>query len=236
MRIPVVLLTAAAFAFAQSAGTKPVFEAASIKGPNPAYSGSGWDSSTGRITVENMTLRQLVMFAYEVQWYQVAGGPKWLDDDGFTIVAKLEGRGGDPELRLAMQPLLAERFQLAVHKEKREMPAYALSVARGGFKLRPVEGGHEPSHNGWRGKGEFQNTPMARFADFLGARVDRPVVDATGIQGAYDFTLEWTRDDGVDGRPSIFTALQEQLGLKLEARKEPVEIIVIDRAKKPDEN
>jgi uncharacterized protein (TIGR03435 family) len=236
MRIPVVLFTAAAFAFAQSAGTKPVFEAASIKGPNPAYSGSGWDSSTGRITVQNMTLRQLVMFAYEIQWYQVAGGPKWLDDDGFTVVARLEGPGGDPELRLAMQPLLADRFQLAVHKEKREMPAYALAVARGGFKLRPVEGGHGSSHNGWRGKGEFQGTSMVKFADFLGARVDRPVVDATGIQGAYDFTLEWTKDDGADGAPSIFTALQEQLGLKLEARKEPVEITVIDHAEKPDEN
>jgi bla regulator protein blaR1 len=244
-----ILLFSGAAVFAQPAEKKPVFEAASIKPPDPNYSGSGWNTSTGRITVRNMTLRQLVMLAYDVKDYQVSGGPKWLDDDRYTIVAKLEdagqpaprGKENDARLRLAMQSLLADRFRMAMHTESREMSAYALVVARNGFKLQKSEaaGGSSSSwgsHSG-HGTATFKGASMERLAYHLASMLDRPVVDRTGVQGVFDFSLQWSADDAVDpSGPSIFTAIQEQLGLKLEGQKVPMEIIAIDHAEKPDAN
>ncbi|HLH18508.1 MAG TPA: TIGR03435 family protein [Bryobacteraceae bacterium] len=233
-------LVLSAAAAAQAPEKKVVFEAAAIKAPDPNYSGSGWHSSKLELKIENMNLRQLIMVAYDVKQYQVAGGPKWLDGDRWSIVAKLpddtQVDQDDTAMRLAMQSLLAERYQLALHKESREMSAYALLVSKSGPKLARSDYNGSSSKGG-RGKLTCRGISMDRLASLLSSRFDLPVVDQTALPGKFDFTLEWSPDEtGDSGGPTIFTALQEQLGLKLESRHVPVEILVIDRAEKPGEN
>jgi len=235
--ISILLLGAAA-----AAGQ--VFEVASIKPGDPASPESSWSEGNGEVKIRNMTLQKLILFAYTVKEYQVSGGPKWLDGDRFTIVARLENRersravrGGDPRLHAAMQALLAERFQLAFHRETRDLPGYALLPAKSGFKLRPVEA---EELNGWStgsGNAKFTRSSLAEVASGLADIVGRPVADRTEIAGVYDVKLQWAPDDRPDAAgPSLFTALQEQAGLRLEARKVPVAILVVDRAEKPGEN
>jgi uncharacterized protein (TIGR03435 family) len=135
---------------------------------------------------------------------------------------------------------LAERFQLKLHRETKEVPMYALVAGKGGSKLKEVEFGHSSTSAG-PGHVTAQKIPMAKLADFLSGQLGSPVTDMTGMKGFFDFTLEWTPDarpsevggatDSVPGA-SIFTALQEQLGLKLESRKGPVEMLVIDHVEK----
>lgn len=242
MRAIAVVFAVAALAPGQGPRA-PVFEAASIKPGDPASPETSWNTSTGRITIQNMPLRQLIMFAYDVKEYQVLGGPKWADTDGYSIVAKLEdtttparGRENDARLRNAARVLLADRFRLAVHRETKDMPGYALVVAKIGFKLKPAENRGMGSSSWGGGKATFRQTTIASFAGSFSTILDRPVVDRTGIEGVYDLKLEWSPDDRADSGPSVFTALQEQVGLKLEAGKVPVEMIIIDRAEKPSDN
>ncbi len=225
---------------------KFVFEAASVKLGDQNSNDSGWNMTTGRIRIRNMTLKHLIMMAYKVKEYQIAGGPKWLDTDRYTIEARLEDSlskalgnsdRGDDALCSAMQALLAERFQLAAHHETKTTPAYALTVARSGPKLQRAEHPDNSSWNWGRGRAIFKGANMDSFATTLSGILDRPVIDRTGIPGAFDFKLEWAPDDAADSsKPSLFSAIQEQLGLKLEAQRLPVEILVIDRAEKPGEN
>jgi uncharacterized protein (TIGR03435 family) len=137
-----------------------------------------------------------------------------------------------------LQTLLAERFKLAVHRETKMLPVYELVTAKSGSKLRQAETREGSSISSGGGKMTVRHVSMPGFATALSRHIGRPVFDKTGIDGAFDFTLEYA-PDGADsaGRPSIFTALQEQLGLRLEAAKGPVEILVIDRANKvPTDN
>lgn len=240
-----VLLTflGAVLGLAQTATPKPAFEVAAIK-PSTADAGSsGSHSRNGRLTIDNMTLKQLVMWAYAVQDYQLSGGPNWLSADRFNIDAKAEDKVAGEDLRLMMQTMLADRFQLAIHREKKEMTAYALVVAKSGLKIKPTEGtGSNTNTN--NGKLKAQHASMQKLAEILARQLGRPVVDETHVVGGFDFTLEWSNDrqqraaveNGTNEGPTIFTALPEQLGLKLEARKVPVEILVVDRAEHPSEN
>jgi uncharacterized protein (TIGR03435 family) len=238
MRAIAVLLLLAAAAAAQ------VFEVATIKPGDPTSPESGWSEGNGELHIRNTPLRGLVLYAYNVKAYQLSGGPKWIDDEGYTIVAKLENRtrtgmtrGGDPRLRAAMQALLAERFQLAIHRDTRELPGYALVPAKGGFKLSPLDAEGIPAWGTGSGNARFNHSSMAELASGLSNLVGRPVVDRTEIPGVYDVKLTWAPENQPDATgPSIFTALQEQTGLRLEARKVPVELIVIDKAEKPSEN
>ena len=201
----------------------------------------------------SMTLKSYIMTAYDVKPYQVIGGPNWVDESTYDIVAKLERSGdnpaaaGEPQVHVALQALLADRFQLKIHHEAKEIPAYALTVTKGGFKLKETS---ETTGCGTSSKGSgtginFRATcaDMTGFASSLARRMGRPVSDETHLQGLYTFTLEWTPDDLKTGAsrdqptlPSLFTVLQEKLGLKLEARKVPVDIIVVDSADRPSEN
>jgi uncharacterized protein (TIGR03435 family) len=220
------------------------FEIASIKPGDPTSPESGWSEGNGEIHVRNMPLRRLVLYAYNVKEYQLSGGPKWMENDGYTIVARLESRtparairGGDPRLRTAMQALLGERFQLAIHRDTRDLPGYALVPAKGGFKLHPVDAQGMFAWGWGNGNAKFSHASMAELASGLAELVGRPVVDGTEISGFYDVKLAWAPEDRPDETgPSIFTALQEQAGLRLEARKVPVQVIVIDKAEKPSEN
>ncbi len=223
----------------------PRFEVASIK-PSPALPSSGDYSSgvssrNGLMRGVNATLKRYIMGAYAIGPNQVVGGPDWLDTDRFDITAKAEDPAGDAqpagdhELMAMLQTLLAERFKLATHRESRPIEAYVLEVAKNGPKLEKSEGGTSSTDNG-RGNLAVKNTTLDRFAQVLSRQMDLPVVNHTGLEGAYNMQLKWSLDSAKADGPSVFTAIQEQLGLRLRAQKTPIEVIVIDHAEKPTEN
>lgn len=225
------------------------FEVASIKVNSSGSRGSSSHSRPGGvILMENISLKQLIERAYDVRDFSLTG-PDWLDTARFDISAKPPEAVSNEEMRVLMQNLLIERFKLAVHREEKTMGAFALLPAKGGLKIKAVEPGPSGSNstvNNGRGTLNGQKMTMARLADWLGQRVDRPVVDKTETPGMFDIKLEWVADNPsatpsteaeTPSGPSIYTALQEQLGLKLTSAKLPVQILVVDRVEKvPTEN
>jgi uncharacterized protein (TIGR03435 family) len=220
----------------------PVFEVASVKQVQPPPPGRGVSSSMrmdpGRFICTNVTLKKLIFNAYGVKDYEVTG-PDWLNTELYDIAASVPTDTAGDDVLLMMQSLLAERFKLALHRERKEMPVFALIVGKTGPKLKQVEFG--PSRTSASpGKLTATNVPMRNLAEFLSRQLDRPVLDLTGLKGFYDFTLEWAPeakasapgDAAGEIGASLFTAVQEQLGLKLEGRKAPIEILVVDRAEK----
>jgi uncharacterized protein (TIGR03435 family) len=237
----------------------PSFEVATIKpgDPNDQRTFVGTQKGGHFFTI-NASLKMLIGFAYNVRPHQLMGGPKWLDADKYTIDAKPDsaiprGPQAEGQYRLMAQSLLEERFKLMVHRETKEGPIYELVVAKGGPKLKEFVETGAPGPRGVGMRGPHltgADASMDVFANVLAAMLGRSVVDKTGLKGKYEFTLDWTPDPGQGGfgpagppppsdgpsGPSIYTALQEQLGLKLESAKGPVEMIVIDHAEKPDAN
>ncbi len=231
MREAVLSILLAASAVAQP----PAFEAASIK-PTKDFSARLWDSHTGTISLRGHSLKSLICVAYHVKESQVSGGPKWLDEDRFDIYAKSEGPAEDPQLLAMLQTLLAERFQLVFHHEEKIASAFALVAAKSGLKIKPVEAEGSRS-NSSKGRIVAKGVSMEKLAEILSRQAGAPVSDMTGAAGVYDFTLEWsTEGDEADRQSALFASLQQQLGLKLETRKLPVDLFVIDRAEKPTEN
>lgn len=238
-----LFIYAALGAFAQSA-TAPVFEVASIK-PSKAEEGhSSWTSRHGNLDMHNMSLRAIILAAYDIKDYQLTG-PDWLEKERFDIVAKAPSVTEDGAMPRLMQGLLADRFHLAVHRETKPVPAYALVIAKGGLKIHEVEPGVNSSNNSRRGNDGIirltaQRVSMERLAAMLLRTLNRPVVDRTGLTGVFDFKLEWAAEEKTDAAaagPSIFTALPEQLGLKLQPDKLPLELLVVDGCDKvPTEN
>ena len=241
---------------AQTPDKPPAFEVASIKPAAPNQPGMGMQRLPGgRINMKNVTLRVLISLAWDIRDFQITGGPAWIDSDRFDILAKPETEIPDnPEGRVRLlqmiRTLAADRFGLVCHRETKETNVYALVVAKNGLKLAaPTPQGHA-SMMGGRGKLEGKDAKPADLARLLSTILGRTVLDKTELSGEYDFNLQWTPDIGdglafkgappespraADG-PSIFTAIQEQLGLKLESQKGPVEMLVVDRAEKPAEN
>ena len=252
--------------FAQLATpARPTFDVASIKptGPNtPVTGGFGNGQGGGR----NQTLKMLIASAYRVQEFQISGGPSWAGSERFDVEGKTEDRTADPDrLRLMLRSLMEDRFQLKLRRETTTQPVYALVAAKGGPKIRPAADQTSPDVNGPSPPGAGPNRGAIRIgrgslignavtlsflARWLSQRLDRLVIDRTTLSGRFDFQLTWTPDAGeivtgpggqmlppaeVSG-PSIFTAIQEQLGLKLESSKAPVEVLVIDRAERPSAN
>jgi len=215
----------------------PRFEVASIKPASADRSGGGVATGHGRLTVVNEALKRCIMGAYGVGPNQISGGPAWLDTDRFEIVAKSErDEDGDQALMVMLRTLLAERFNLIVHRELRTVAALALVTARNGPKLEKAESGGASTKNG-RGLIDARVITMSRFAEVLSRQMDLPVVDNTGLKGAFNLKLEWApQNEKTNSGPSVFAALQEQLGLRLESRKMPIEILVIDHAERPTEN
>jgi uncharacterized protein (TIGR03435 family) len=162
-----------------------------------------------------------------------------MDADRFDIAAKPETRSRPEEVLLMMQRLLADRFQLALHRESKEARVYELVVAKAGPKLREPKDDAEAGLQGQKGRITARATPLAILARYLSQRLGQPVVDKTGLLGRYDFTLQYEADGANDpaaAGPSIFTAIEEQLGLRLQPGKGPVDILVVDRAEKPSDN
>jgi uncharacterized protein (TIGR03435 family) len=204
-------------------------------------------ATPGSVVIENTSLWKLIGTAYGFgadKDYAIVG-PEWLKSDRFDINAKMPPDTPVPVLLEMLQTLLSERFKVAVHRETRELPMYALVVARTGSKLKAVEEG-KTTFNMGTGVIRALKASLAAFADRLSQFVDRPVTDATGLAGVFDFTLEWAPDPpppapgeapAVASGPSLFTAISEQLGLRLEGRKGPVPVLVVDHAERmPTEN
>jgi len=209
----------------------PAFDVASVKlSPSGTYGGTTLDA--GRITMKGQMLRPLIFSAYGIPHWRLSGGPDWLESDTYDIAATFPATTPQDQVKIMLQTLLADRFKLVIHREMKDSAVYALVVAEDGPKLREAADGRHSTNNG-RGHLDIHYVDLAGFATFLTAAEDRPVVDATGLKGYFDIKLDFGANDG---GASIFTALQEQLGLKLESRRAPVEFIMIDHIERPLEN
>jgi len=250
MRFTIGVCLAASTIWAQQANA-PAFEVASIKVSTEPPGHSGVHTNPGYLRIQNGSLKQCVMDAYGVQSFQVSGGPDWFELQRFEIDARTEGPADDDQLKLMLRTLLADRFRLAFHRENRPVMGYALVLAKGGLKIKPNEAsGHHTTHHD-RNAFTAQNMSMERLAATLSEVLRTPVADATGVPGDFDISLAWApeelraRADGTgqpapvpnaSSVPTLPEVLQQQLGLKLEARKVNMEVLVIDRAEKPAEN
>jgi uncharacterized protein (TIGR03435 family) len=237
-------------------GDEPAFEVATIKPSDPANCCSrGFGYHDRRFSTRNTNLKYLIQWAWNLQAKQVAGGPPWMDSARFDVAGEIDG-AGDPngrQWKIAMQKLLIERFQLKLHHEKRDMPAFALTIAKGGPKLTPGDGNVKVHQSvgfvGAPGQTMHGFGVNASIGDFIGELqrivMDRPIVDETGLTGVYNIQIEFTREEqGALGMtelpdkaaPNLLAALQQQLGLKLQGTKAPVDVIVIDHAEPPEAN
>jgi uncharacterized protein (TIGR03435 family) len=226
------------------------FEVASVKpGKPPAQSTMTSSPGGQRFVARNMPLVWLISAAYNVPMRQISGLSQELSNEGYDIEAKAEHPVDRQQMMRMLQMLLEDRFKLAVRREAKELKAQVLVVAKGGAKVNENQDGAELAMRKITGnKMSYRNMPMALFANLLAFAVDDVVVDQTGLKASYDFTLDYYRGPGgvgvKEGRepapdpngPSLQTALQEQLGLKLESRKGPVEMLVVDHIERPSVN
>jgi uncharacterized protein (TIGR03435 family) len=233
------------------AATAPAFDVAAVKVNRSESGHTSAHSGPGGLEMSNVTLRLCITRAYRITDPQVSG-PAWIDSDRFDIVAKAPAGAPEEQIPEMLQALLADRFKLVAHRERKELPAFALVVAKNGPKLTRAElNGSGGGMSSSEGTASGQAVTMARLAGFLATpRVDLglPVVDHTGLEGTFSFTLKWTperrltekaasKGADADAPPSIFTALNEQLGLKLEKRKALLEVLIVDKAERvPTEN
>ena len=233
------------------------FEVATIKLSNPDQPGKLFTVRGRNVMTINTTLSDLIVFAYDLHQKQLAGAPDWAGSQKFDVTGQPESPGvpSITQLRGMIRLLLTERFKLAFHRDKREMPVYAIIVGPNGHKLTK----NDNNPNGlpnllFRGLGNLpvSNATIAEFAGVMQSAVmDRPVVDKTGLTGRWDFAIRWTPDesqfgglgvrvppptDDPNAPPGIFTAFTDQLGLKLDPSRAPVEVLVIDKVEKPSEN
>jgi uncharacterized protein (TIGR03435 family) len=228
----------------------PDWEVVTVRPSDPDDKRDGIDVRGRHVMVWNRTVESMLRIAYGVQKSQMVGGPDWMRTDHFDVdgVPNVEGQPDLKQLQSMLSKLLTERFGLVAHIEQRELPVYAMTAGKGEPKMAksadPTGLSSESDNKAhWGGEMvfEFKNTSMNELALDLVFLADRPVVDQTGLSGRYDFKLQWTFDENrapTDGSapPSLFTAIQEQLGLKLEAVKAPTDVVVIDKVERPGAN
>jgi len=191
--------------------------------------------------MQDVSLKKIILNAYGIpddREYALAG-PDWLTIEHFDIDATYAPNTSVEQMRQMLQAMLADRFKLALHRETRQLPIYALVVAKGGPRIHAVEDG-PPKTSGKPGQFEATRITMRHLADLLARQEGLPVLDQTGLQGVFSFTLEWAPEEttgNASSGPSLFAALQDQLGLKLEGRKGPAEVLVVDHIERtPREN
>jgi uncharacterized protein (TIGR03435 family) len=257
------MLMAASANFALLAQTSPrpaapAFEVSVVKVSKSASSGSSSSSRDGHFLASNVTLTNVLQYdAYNIPESRILGGPKWLNTERFDIEAKVDSATADrlhalpsdqrrQQIDGMFQQLLTDRFKLAAHWETRELPVYAMVIAKKGPPLQPTkETGGRTGTSQRNGLLTVEGVTLTQMADVLTEELSRElgrvVIDKTGMQGRYDFVLSFTpaTDKALadeDAGPSIFTAIQEQLGLKLESTKGPVTVLVVDHAEMPSEN
>ncbi|MEG9431617.1 TIGR03435 family protein [Terriglobus sp. ADX1] len=240
-----------------AADANPSWDVATIKPAPPDEQGKGFGGPPRHFQTRNTTLNDMISFAYEVNPKQIVGGPAWMETDKFDIVTGEPDAPGAPtgaQVKAMLRKLMAQRFGLKFHEGKQQMSAYVLTVAKDGIKMTKTDG---DEHSG----GGFQFTKLGHLImrnqtmddichGFQGAVFDRPVVNHTGLQGRYNGTLTWTPDEtqfavfnvkivpdeSPDAPPPIFTAIQQQSGLKLDAEKTAVDVMILDHVEKPSEN
>jgi uncharacterized protein (TIGR03435 family) len=214
----------------------PAFDVASVKlvePPLPTHA-VRLNVSPGRLTIEAATLRQIIGLAYGIQRVRVTGGPNWADADQYTIVATDSLATSQDQVRMMLQDLLADRFKLALRHEMKELRAYRLVSGKSSPTLQEAKAEEKSGVNSENGQLTFSNMPLTALINTLANVLDSPVQDETGLRGSYDFKL--TTMTAGDGPTSIFTVVQEQLGLKLEPTKEPLDVLVIDHVERPTAN
>jgi uncharacterized protein (TIGR03435 family) len=239
----------------------PKFDVATIKPSQPNQPGKGFGFNGTHTRTFHTNVNDLIALAYGMHAKQIIGAPDWLGTDLYDIdgVADVPGRPSIKQMGEMIQGLLADRFALKFHHEQRELSVYAIQVASGGPKMKETTAGpNDPQGFGLRGFGDLivRNMTMKEFASWMQSGImDKPVIDQTGLTAKYDFNLKWTPDDSQfaqfrgtngpiqppagdnpDAPPSLYTALQEQLGLKFTATKAMDDVIVIDHVEKPSSN
>jgi uncharacterized protein (TIGR03435 family) len=236
------LLAIAVFAAQAQTTAAPSYEVASLKLTEHGRDATGWSHSSidmngpGNLTATNESLQRLIQFAYNVNEYQIAA-PEWISSDNasYDIVAKAPKDASRDQMREMMQTLLAERLKVAVHKETRTRSGYDLVVGKNGPRqLQASADGVRGGTNSRGGQVTATHISMGEFARNLSRWLKEPVFDKTGLDGNFDFKLDYEPDlsQETSTHPSIFTALQQQLGLKLESSKVPIEMIVVDHAER----
>ena len=227
----------------------PDWDVVMVRPSNPNATQATFDVRGRHILIGNRTVETILLLAYGLQKSQIVGGPDWIrtgrfDADGIPTV---EGQPSLEQFRSMLRKLLAERFGLVMHMEQRELSIYAITIAKGGPRMtksnadpNALQGDTDKQDGGQRSI-QMSNATMAGFALELLFNTDRPVVDRTNLAGRYDFTLKWTFDESkapTDGSaaPSLFTAIQEQMGLKLETVKAITDVMVIDKVERPGAN
>lgn len=235
----------------------PNWDVATIKPAPPDEKGKGFGGPPRHFTTRNTTLNDLIMFAYDVSSKQIVGGPAWMETDKFDIVTgepDVPGAPDQKQMKAMLRKLLDQRFGMKYHAGKKEMPAYVLTVTKGGPKMTKNDAGDHQAGSFYftkLGNLIFRDDTMDDFCHGMqGAVFDRPVVNHTGLEGHWDGALKWTPDetqfavfnvkivpnDAADAPPPVFAAIQEQLGLKLDAEKTPVDVMILDHVEKPSEN
>jgi len=240
-----------------AADANPEFEVATIKPSTPDRPGKAITVRGRQVVTINTTLGDLVTFAYGIHLKQIVGAPAWFESEKYDVTGQpaAEGQPNDKQIKAMIQKLVTDRFSFAFHRDTRELSVYAITVGKGGPKLTKSAGNPSGLPGlGFRGLGNLvvTNATMGDFAQLMQYIVlDRPVVDQTKLDARWDFTLLWTPDEfqfaGLAGAPrpaandpaappDLFSAIQEQLGLKLEATRAPAEVFVVDKVEKPSEN
>jgi len=228
------------------------FDAASVKPFDPAKARAEakrriFTLTPGGVTAYGVTLKEVIAAAYGVKDYQIAG-PSWLTSEGFEIIAKTAAPATDDQLRVMLQDLLADRFRLVSHREQRELPVYALLAGKKTSALQEAKADAEAKLTFQNGGFRFQNYSMGRFAEYLTRMrgINRPVLDLTGMEGIYNFAIVFA--DSADPAEvkmaveraltddSILAVVGSQLGLKIESRKMPQDMLIIDGIERPTAN
>jgi len=239
---------------AQAPPANPVFDVASIRPSRPDERLEIFVRGRQFVTTAS-TLYDLITLAYAIHARQVVGGPSWMETEKYDVTAEPDSeiRPAGQQLRLMVQKLLADRFRLAFHRDKKDMSAFTIILANTGIKIAASPNQTANAGVGFQGAGSMivKSATIADFANFMQRYVlDRPVVDETHLTTKYDFNLKWAANEtqfqgralasepaqGTADASDLFTAIQEQLGLKMESSKGPVDVLVIDSVQKPTEN
>jgi len=242
-----------------AANANPAFEVATIRPSDPARPGQIVTLRGVEVITTNVTVHDLINLAYWLHPKQLTGGPGWTESEKYDMAGKPDapGQPNVDQMKMMIQKLLADRFQLKFHFEKRDLSAYAVTITKAGAKIIRSQDDPKGLPGFYFGKTAagttltFRNSPMSQVTAVLQNFLDKPVVDQSGLSERYDFTLTFTLDpaqmarlggppipaaENPDAAPDVFTAFQQQLGLKLESTKAPVDVMVIDKVEKPSEN
>ena len=231
-----------------AADVHPSYEVATIKPSDPEDQSSGFEMDGRQLFIENQSVESMIAAAYGVHPKQIVDAPDWSTKERWNVkgVPDEPGTPSWPQYQEMIQKLLAERFGLKFHRDKRDLSIFAITVTKGGPKLAVSKSDpnsvrdQTANGNGVEVTYRFTNNSIADFADGMRSFLDRPVVDETGIKGKFDFVLQWTKDGAVNSDPNappgLFTAVQEQLGLKIEPTKGPAEVLVIETVERPSAN